>query len=178
MWPRKPKRPEVQLSETPRGASAPPSVCSSTYTSGFRWRCLARSSTPRPITRLRTPRPVNEIGRKRMRGGRRDVSNEGRYQQRSSTLAADRRALTPRALVATLVGLVLLLWPCSSSCEAPSQGPLLGRKVHPASMPLLALGNLCSASVVLTTSPPCSDRAFLPLSGALSRVRRTKYRSL
>jgi len=40
-----------------------------------------------------------------------DVSNEGRYQQRLSTFAANWRALALRGLVALLFGLVILFWP-------------------------------------------------------------------
>jgi len=40
-----------------------------------------------------------------------DVSNEGRYQQRLSTFAANWRALALRGLVALLFGLVVLFWP-------------------------------------------------------------------
>jgi uncharacterized membrane protein HdeD (DUF308 family) len=39
------------------------------------------------------------------------VSNEGRYQQRLSTFAANWRALALRGLVARLFGLVVLFWP-------------------------------------------------------------------
>jgi uncharacterized membrane protein HdeD (DUF308 family) len=40
-----------------------------------------------------------------------DVSNEGRYQQRLSTFAANWRAVALRGLVALLFGLVVLFWP-------------------------------------------------------------------
>jgi uncharacterized membrane protein HdeD (DUF308 family) len=40
-----------------------------------------------------------------------DMSNEGRYQQRLSTFAANWRALTLRGLVALVFGLVVLFWP-------------------------------------------------------------------
>jgi len=40
-----------------------------------------------------------------------DVSNEGRYNQRLSTIAASWRALALRGLVALLFGLVVLFWP-------------------------------------------------------------------
>jgi uncharacterized membrane protein HdeD (DUF308 family) len=40
-----------------------------------------------------------------------DVSNEGRYQQRLSTFAANWRGLALRGLVALLFGLVVLFWP-------------------------------------------------------------------
>jgi uncharacterized membrane protein HdeD (DUF308 family) len=39
------------------------------------------------------------------------MSNEGRYQQRLSTLAANWRALALRGIVALLFGLVVLFWP-------------------------------------------------------------------
>jgi uncharacterized membrane protein HdeD (DUF308 family) len=39
------------------------------------------------------------------------MSNEGRYQQRLSTFAANWRALALRGLVALLFGLVVLFWP-------------------------------------------------------------------
>jgi uncharacterized membrane protein HdeD (DUF308 family) len=39
------------------------------------------------------------------------LSNEGRYQQRLSTFAANWRALALRGLVALLFGLVVLFWP-------------------------------------------------------------------
>jgi uncharacterized membrane protein HdeD (DUF308 family) len=39
------------------------------------------------------------------------MSNEGRYQQRLSTFAANWRALTLRGLVALVFGLVVLFWP-------------------------------------------------------------------
>ena len=39
------------------------------------------------------------------------MSNEGRYQQRLSTFAANWRALALRGLVALLFGLVILFWP-------------------------------------------------------------------
>jgi uncharacterized membrane protein HdeD (DUF308 family) len=40
-----------------------------------------------------------------------DVSNEGRYQQRLSTFAANWRVVALRGLVALLFGLVVLFWP-------------------------------------------------------------------
>src|SRR5215213_7694609 len=40
-----------------------------------------------------------------------DMSNEGRYRQRLSALAANWRALALRDLVALLFGLVVLFWP-------------------------------------------------------------------
>src|SRR5215204_1342646 len=40
-----------------------------------------------------------------------DMSNESRYQQRLSTLAANWRALALRGLVALIFGLVVLFWP-------------------------------------------------------------------
>jgi uncharacterized membrane protein HdeD (DUF308 family) len=40
-----------------------------------------------------------------------DVSNEGRYQQRLNTIAANWRALALRGLVALMFGLVVLFWP-------------------------------------------------------------------
>src|ERR671921_2775511 len=40
-----------------------------------------------------------------------DMSNEGRYRQRLSTLAANWRALALRGFVALLFGLVVLFWP-------------------------------------------------------------------
>jgi uncharacterized membrane protein HdeD (DUF308 family) len=48
-------------------------------------------------------------------GGRyeenRDVSNEGRFRQRMSTMATNWRALALRGLIALIFGLVVLFWP-------------------------------------------------------------------
>src|SRR5215207_6280388 len=40
-----------------------------------------------------------------------ELSNEGRYRQRLSTLAANWRTLALRGLIALLFGLVVLFWP-------------------------------------------------------------------
>jgi uncharacterized membrane protein HdeD (DUF308 family) len=39
------------------------------------------------------------------------MNNEGRYRQRLSTFAANRRVLALRGLAALLFGLVVLFWP-------------------------------------------------------------------